>query len=192
MAATHRKTDEVLAAARTELEAQLALVREQIARLNAEELALTHAISSLDGGSPARSSAGATSKRAVRSPTAKRQRSKGTRRASSTRRRRSQASKSTTERVDELRGLLSDGPKSRSDLAAALKVSPARVQQLLGELGSSVSSQRDPSQRRGKLWSLKGGGNGEGAAKAAAKRGAESAKADSPPKPSGRPKKAAR
>ena len=50
MASTHTKTDEVLAAARKDLEAQLAVVREQIERLAADELALRHAISSLDGG----------------------------------------------------------------------------------------------------------------------------------------------
>lgn len=71
--------------------------------------------------------------------------------------------------MNELRGLLGEGPRSRNDLAAALNVSPARVQQLLAEFGSAVSSQPDPGQRRGKLWSLKGSANAEGA-KAAASR----------------------
>ena len=182
--ATARKTDEVLAAARNDLEAQLKLVREQGAQLAAEELALTHAISSLDGGNPATSSSGATSERAVRSAAPKRERSKrSSRRASSSRRRRSRAAgKSTADRVNELRGLLSDGPKSRTDLAAALKVSPARVQQLLAELGGSVSSRPDPNQRRGKLWSLKAGGNGGGAAKPAGAGSTRSRKAGSPRK----------
>ena len=171
MTVTPRRTDEVLAVARRELEAQLAVVREEIARLAAEERALTHAVSSLDGGNPATSSDdGESSKRAVRSRSAKRQGRKGsaTRKASSSRRSRTRsASKSTAQRVDELRGLLADGPKSRTDLAAALNVSPARVQQLLAELGSAVSSQPDRGRRRGKLWSLKGRGNGASATAAA-------------------------
>ena len=61
--------------------------------------------------------------------------------------------------------MLANGPKSRNDLAAALTVSPARVQQLLAELGSSVSSQPDPGQRQGKLWTLKGAGDGASPAK---------------------------
>src|ERR687894_566771 len=103
MASTHTKTDEVLAAARKDLETQLAVVREQIARLAAEELALTHAISSLDGGDPATSSAGATSKSAA-APARKGQGTKGSaRKGSSRQRRRRGASKSTAERVNELR-----------------------------------------------------------------------------------------
>jgi len=169
MAATARKTDEVLASARKDLEAQLALVREEIARLGAEELALTHAVSNLDGANPATSSDGTTSKRAVSSRVGKNRGTKSaTRKASSARRRRPRgAGKSTADRVNELRGLLVDGPKSRSDLAAALKVSPARVQQLLAELGSAVSSHPDPANGRGKLWGIKGSGK---AARAASTR----------------------
>jgi chromosome segregation ATPase len=192
MASTHTKTDEVLAAARKDLEAQLALVREQIERLAAEELALTHAISSLDGGNPATSSAGAISRRAA-APARKGQGTKGSaRKGSSRQRRRRGASKSTAERINELRELLADGPKSRADLAAALNVSSARVQQLLVELGGSVSSQPDPRQRRGKLWSLKGAGNGAGATKPASQARSQSAKAVSRRKPSARRTKAAK
>ena len=192
MASTHTKTDEVLAAARKDLEAQLAVVREQIERLAADELALTHAISSLDGGNPATSSAGAVSKRAA-APARKPQGSKGSaRKGSRSRRRRRGASKSTADRVTELRELLAEGPKSRADLAAALNVSSARIQQLLAELGGSVSSQPDPAQRRGKLWSLRGTGNAAGTTKSASKGGSESAKADSRRKPSARRTKAAK
>jgi chromosome segregation ATPase len=194
MASTHTNTDEVLAAARKDLEGQLAVVREQIARLTAEERALTHAISALDGGNPATSSAGTTTERAATAPMRRRQRTKSSaRKASSTRpRRRRGASKSTADRVNELRELLADGPKSRGDLAAALNISPARVQQLLAELGSSVSSQPDPAQRRGKLWTLKGGGDGASAPKPAANRGTRSAKARPPRKRSARRPKAAK
>ncbi len=192
MASTHTKTDQVLAAARKELEAQLAVVRDQIERLAAEELALRHAISNLDGRNPATGSAGATSKRAA-APAGRRQGTKGSARKGSSRsRRRRGASKSTADRVKELRELLADGPKSRADLAAALNVSSARIQQLLAELGGSVSSQPDPEQRRGKLWSLKGAGNGAGATKSATKGGSQSAKADSRRKPSARRTKAAK
>jgi hypothetical protein len=152
--AVSRKTDEVLASARTELEAQLVVVRDEIARLTAEEQALTHAVSNLNGGNPATSAEGSVRTRATsRKPRARR--AAGTRK-SARGRRRGGATKTTAERVEELRGLLADGPKSRNDLAAALKVSPPRVQQLLAELGSAVASQPDPNQRRGKLWSLKG------------------------------------
>ena len=157
MASTHTNTDEVLAAARKDLEAQLAVVRGQIARLTAEERTLTDAISALDGGNPATPSAGTTTGRAATARTRRRQGTKSSaRKASSARpRRRRGASKSTADRVNELRELLAEGPKSRADLAAALNVSPARVQQLLAELGASVSSQPDGERRRGKLWSLK-------------------------------------
>jgi len=194
MAATARKTDEVLASARKDLEAQLALVREEIARLGAEELALTHAVSNLDGANPATSPDGTTSKRAVSSRAGKRRGTKSaTRKASSARRRRPRgAGKSTADRVNELRGLLADGPKSRSDLAAALKVSPARVQQLLAELGSAVSSQPDPDNGRGKLWGLKGSGKAAGAAKPTARRSTRGAKGVSTRKPSARRKPAAK
>ncbi len=192
MASTHTKTDEVLAAARKDLEAQLTVVREQIERLTAEELALTHAISSLDGGNPATASAGAISERAA-APAGKPRGTKGSARKGSSRgRRRRSASKSTADRINELRELLADGPKSRADLAAALNVSSARIQQLLAELGGSVSAQPDPKQRRGKLWSLKGAGNGAGATKSATKGGSQSAKADSRRKPSARRTKAAK
>ncbi len=61
--ATTRKTDQVIASARKELEAQLTAVRDEIARLTAEERALTHAVSNFDGGNPATSAAGTASKR---------------------------------------------------------------------------------------------------------------------------------
>ncbi|MDQ4049019.1 MAG: hypothetical protein M3131_06530 [Actinomycetota bacterium] len=193
MASTHTNTIEVLAAARKDLEAQLAVVREQIARLTAEERALTHAVSALDGGNPAASSAETNTGRTATARTRGRQGAKSSaRKASSTRsRRRSGASKSTADRVNEVRELLADGPKSRADLAAALKVSPARVQQLLAELGGSVSSRPDP-ERRGKLWSLKGGADGTGATKTAAKRSTQSAGARSRQKQSARRTKAAK
>jgi hypothetical protein len=153
-------------------------VRDEIARLAVEEQALAHAVASLDGGNPATSSDSSTGESARRSRAVKSRRAKGsTRKASSGRRRAARGtSRSTGERVDQLRGLLADGPQSRSALAAALEVSPARVQQLLGELGSSVSSQPDPDQRRGKLWSLKDAVSGAGASKPAAKRGSQAAK----------------
>ena len=47
MAEIVRRTDEVLAAARSELQAQLALVREELSWLASEELALMEALSSL-------------------------------------------------------------------------------------------------------------------------------------------------
>ncbi len=152
MAAAVSKTNEVLASARKELQAQLAVVREDLSRLTAEERALTQALTSLDGDSGSAQTGASTSNRGERSP-AGRTRSSRRKTASGRTRRRGQ-SKSTAERVEELRGLLAQGPHSRADLAAALRVSPARVQQLLGELGSSVSSQPDPNQRRGKLWVL--------------------------------------
>lgn len=171
MAATRRKTDEVLAAARKELQAQLAVVREEMSRLSTEEHALTRALSSLDGDSASSSSTPPASKAGGRTPAAKNSgRRTSTRKAGTSGRGRPRsASRSTADRVKELQGLLSDGPKSRNDLAAALKVSPARVQQLLAELGSSVSSQPDPEQRQGKLWSLKRSSNSASAAKPSTK-----------------------
>ncbi len=186
MTVTAKKTGEVLAAARKDLEAQLAVVREEMSRLAAEELALTHAVSSLDGGNPATSADGTVSKRAV-GP--RRTKSQGTKRSTpkattSRRRRRRGTSKPTAERVSELQGLLAEGPKSKAAIAAALKVSPPRVQQLLAELGGSVSSQPDPGQRRGKLWTLKAGsGTGASAAKAASKPARGRAKRTSARKP---------
>ena len=165
MAATPKKTDEVLASARKELEAQLAAVRQELSRLAAEESALTRALSSLDGDSapaPAptareRKSAGAT--RTARGSASGRSAATGGRRRTRAR------SKSTADRVKELEGLLAAGPKSRSELAAALEVSPARVQQLLAQLGSAVSAQPHPELRQGKLWTLTGSGAGDTAAK---------------------------
>ena len=156
--AVTKKTDDVLASARHDLEAQLAAVREEIARLAAEEQALAHAVSGLDGENPATSSIGTVSSPTV--PADKKNGAKrSTRKATDGRRTRPRAAnKTTADRVNELQGLLAGGPKSRTDLAAALKVSPARVQQLLAELGGSVSSQPDPAQRRGKLWSRAGSG----------------------------------
>jgi len=145
--ATRRKIDHVLAAARKELESQLGVVRAEIARLAAEEQELTMALANLknDGSSSSSRKAQAT-KRTVRSGNGRRARGRRT------------ATKSTAERVEQLRTLLADGPKSRNELAVALEVSPARVQQLLGELGSSVTSQPD-GDKRAKLWSIKGASN---------------------------------
>ena len=133
------------------------LSAKEMSGLAAEEHALTQALASLDGDGasspPASASNAADRPRAGNSRTRRPTRSAGT----SRRRRRRGASKSTADRMNELRELLADGPKSRNELAAALKVSPARVQQLLAELGSSVSSQPGPEQRRGKLWTLTAG-----------------------------------
>jgi hypothetical protein len=148
MVKVRKKTDEVLASARRELKAQLAVVREELGRLTAEERALTEALSTLDGKSTSSSSAAASSATAGPAPK---------RRTRGRRRRARGASKSTAERLEELQVLLADGPKSRNDLAAALKVSPPRVQQLLAELGGAVTSRPDPGQRQGKLWSLSNG-----------------------------------
>src|SRR5919202_2094485 len=152
MPATANRTEEVLASARKELEAQLAVVREELSRLTAEESALTQALTSLDGEGRSAQTDASTSNRGEGSRAGSV--TSTSRKTATGRRRRRGQSKSTAERVEELRALLTEGPRSRADLAAALKVSPARVQQLLAELGSSVSSQRDPNQRRGKLWVL--------------------------------------
>jgi len=155
---TRKKTEDVLAAARKDLQAQLALVHDEMSRLAAEEQALTQALSTLDTNGASSSTRAPAAKPSGESRTARTStRRSSARKAGATRRRRRGASKSTADRVNELRGLLADGPKSRNDLAAALKVSPARVQQLLAELGSSVSSRRDPDQRQGKLWALTDG-----------------------------------
>jgi len=193
MTVTAKKTGEVLAAARKDLEAQLALVREEIARLGAEELALTSAVSSLNGDSTSSPSAPRAGRAGGQGGTAQGSTRRSSARKAPRRRRPRGASKSTAERVKELEGLLADGPKSRTDLAKALKVSPARVQQLLAELGGSVSSQRDPGQRQGKLWTLKAGsGNGASAAKPTARRSTRGAKGVSTRKPSARRKPAAK
>ncbi len=177
MAATRRKTDEVLASARKDLQAQLGVVRAELARLSAEEDALTRALASLDGDSGSSSSTAPTGKRRGKARTVNGSQGRSSTRkpAPGRRRRTGGAAKSTADRVKELRALLADGPKSRKDLAAALEVSPARVQQLLGELGRSVSSEPDPDQRQGKLWSLKPSGNGASATRPAAKRGSAKA-----------------
>jgi len=191
--ATRRKTDEVLASARKELQAQLGVVREELGRLAAEQHALTEALSSLDGDSASPSSTVPASKAGARTRTsANAARKSSTRKAGTSRRRRPRsASKPTADRVKELRGLLADGPKSRNDLATAINVSPARVQQLLAELGNSVSSDPDPEQRQGKLWSLKSSGNGASGAKRSSERGGGTAKVASARKPSARTKAAA-
>lgn len=190
--ATTRKTDDVLASARKDLKAQLGVVRDEMTRLAGEERALTQALSSLDGDSAPSSTTAPAAKvgagpRKVKSSA--RRSSPG--KASSTRRRRG-ASKSTADRVSELQGLLGDGPKSRNDLAAALKVSPARVQQLLAVLGSAVSSQPNPEQRQSKLWTLTGRANGASAAKPRARPNSGRAKATSTRKPAARRKQAAK
>ncbi len=193
MTATAKKTGEVLAAARKDLEAQLVVVREEMSRLAAEERALTSAVSSLNGDSTSSPSAPRAGRAGGQGGTAQGSTRRSSARKAPRRRRPRGASKSTAERVKELEGLLADGPKSRTDLAKALKVSPARVQQLLAELGGSVSSQRDPGQRQGKLWTLKAGsGNGASAAKPTARRSTRGAKGVSTRKPSARRKPAAK
>jgi hypothetical protein len=186
---TRKKTDDVLASARKDLQAQLAVVRGELSRLAAEENALAQALSSLDGDGALASTAptAAGSDGAPKTKSSPRRNSAG--KARTSRRRRRAASKSTADRVDELRGLLADGPKSRSDLAAALKVSPARVQQLLAELGGSVSSQPSPEPRQGKLWTLTNPGNGSSAAKPIEKRSSGRAKARSTRKSAAPPSK---
>lgn len=141
--ASQRKIDQVLAGARKELESELAVVRAEMARLGSEERELTAALANLSSDASASAGRG-QAQAAKRSRRSRNGRRGGGRRG---------AMKPTAERVEELRALLAAGSKSRNELAAALKVSPARVQQLLGELGGSVSSQPDG---RGKLWSLTG------------------------------------
>jgi plasmid maintenance system antidote protein VapI len=169
--ATTPKTDEVLASARKDLQAQLDVVRGEISRLAAEDHALTVALSSLDGnGASARARVrGSGESEAVPAAKASTRPSARGRKATTRRGRRRATGKSTADRIEELRGLLADGPKSRSELAGALGVSPARVQQLLAALGSAVSSRPHPEQRQGKLWALAGQGNGASAAKPAKK-----------------------
>lgn len=180
---TRKKTDDVLAAARKDLQAQLAVVRDEISRLVGEEHVLSQALSSLDGDGASSSTAvprtekgggGRAARRSTRTSSAGKVGASG--------RRRRGKSKSTAERVNELRGLLADGPKSRNDLAAALKVSPARVQQLLAEAGDEVSSQPDPGQRQGKLWTIAGRGNGASGGKPTGKPKGEEGKATRKPK----------
>ena len=67
MATTRKNTDDVLASARKELQAQLAVVRDEMSRLAAEEHALTQALSSLDGDgtSPTTAAAAGASGRAA-------------------------------------------------------------------------------------------------------------------------------
>jgi hypothetical protein len=188
--ATSRRIDEVLAAARKDLEAQLDTVRSEIARLAAEEQQLTATLASLQ---PNRSSSSGTPDGGGRRSSSRNANStKGKARSTGGRRARSRrtASKPTAERLEELRALLASGPKSRTDLAAALKVSPARVQQLLGGLGTSVSSQPD-GDKRGKLWSINDAGNGASAAKPR-KRGRRPAKGGAPAKPRARKAAAAK
>ncbi len=194
MAVARRKTDDVLASARKDLEAQLAVVRDEIGRLAGEELALTEALSSLGGDGASTSMRAAAVNVSGRSRNVKSSGTRSTARKAGTslRRRRRGASKPTADRLKDLEGLLADGPKSRNDLAAALKVSPARVQQLLAGLGSAVSSQPDPEQRQGKLWALADGGNGASATKTTAKRSSGRAKGASPRKPAVRRKQAAK
>ena len=121
MAATRRKTEDVLSTARKDLQAQLAVVREEIGRLAAEERALTQALSNLDGDSASSSTTAPAANVADSTRTAKRSASTGrARKRSTSRRRRRGSSKSTADRVNELQWLLADGPKSRNDLAAAL------------------------------------------------------------------------
>ena len=162
MAVSRTNTNEVLAAARAELQAQLGVVREDLTRLTAEERDLTQALSGL-GSAGSASKSRAASQKTTTASTGRR-----SARGSSRRRRRKRgSSKSTAERLQELQGLLAGGPRSRNDLAAALEVSPPRVQQLLAELGSAVSSEPDPKRGQVKLWSLTGRANGGSAARTA-------------------------
>jgi len=178
---TPTKTDEVLAAAHRDLQAQLLVVRSELERLTTEERALTEALSSLNGRATRSSAPSPAGPTRTRSRAAKGSARRGSAAKSRTSRRRSRApSRSTAERVEELQALLADGPKSRNDLAAGLAVSPARVQQLLSELGSSVSSRPDPGQRQGKLWRLEGARNGASQSKSAPKRGTGKASARKP------------
>ena len=194
MATAGRKTDEVLASARRDLRAQLAVVRDEISRLAGEELALTQALSSLGRNSASSSTTAAAVAVSGRTGSAKSPATRSTARKPGVSRgpRRRGVSKPTANRVKELEGLLADGPKSRNDLAAALEVSPARVQQLLAELGSAVSSQPDPDQRQGKLWALTGAGNCARPPKPTAKRSSGRAQGASRRKPAARRKQAAK
>ena len=187
MAVTARKTDEVLASARRELQAQLGVVLEELARLANEERTLTQALSSINGGASSSATDGSGSSRQTTARASKSRRS--ARKPTSGRRKRG-GTKSTADRVEELRGLLADGPRSRGDLAAALKVSPARVQQLLAQLGSSVSSQPDPNNGQVKLWTLTAGGNGASAE--APRTGSKGGAKGSRRKPAARRKQAAK
>ena len=191
MATAGRNTDEVLAAARRDLQSQLAVVREELSRLTAEEHALTRALSSLvgDGASSTTAAAADASGRSA-GPKRPARPSSAKKAGASRGRRRRGPSKPTADRLSELQGLLADGPKSRNDLATALKVSPARVQQLLAELGSSVSSQRDPEQAQAKLWALTGRGNGAGTEEPSGRRTRGATTGKSPRKPTARRKPA--
>ncbi len=169
MATQDRSTGEVLAPPKRTCRRSWALSVRELARLGSEERTLAQAIASLNGGGPC-SSAASPGKRGARSRAGRSQgerrtvpKASATSRSSSRRRRPRTALRSTADRVSELQGLLAEGPKSKVAIAAALKLSPARVQQLLAELGSSVSSQPDPGQGRAKLWSLKGSANGASA-----------------------------
>ena len=185
MAVTARKTDEVLASARRELQAQLGVVREELARLANEERTLTQALSNINGGASSSDGSGSS-----RQTTARASKSRRSARKPTSGRRKRGGTKSTADRVEELRGLLADGPRSRGDLAAALKVSPARVQQLLAQLGSSVSSQPDPNNGQVKLWTLTAGGNGASAE--APRTGSKGRAKGSRRKPAARRKQAAK
>ena len=172
---TRRKIDQILADARKDLEAQLELVRVEKTRLAAEEQELTAAIAGLEtngGGSPpvARRRQRAAATRSTKAGTRSSGGAKG--------RRKRTANKPTAQRLDELRALLTEGPKSRGDIATALKLSPARVQQLLGELGTAVTSQ-PANDGRAKLWSIKGARNGASAARSRPARGRARAKGSS-------------
>src|SRR4051794_11194060 len=107
MAGNRKKTGDVIAAARRDLKAQLKVVREEVGRLGGEERALTRALASLKGGGARPSSRAAASASADAEAIAKpHSRPRSARKASSRRRRRPRAaSKSTAERVEELRGL---------------------------------------------------------------------------------------
>jgi hypothetical protein len=182
VSSTRQKIDQVLASARKDLEVQLGVVRADMARLIAEEQELIAALGNLarDGKAPEPGRAAGKPRSRSSSKAAGR---KATARNGSRPRRRRGASKPTAERVEQLRTVLAEGPASRSDLAASLKVSPARVQQLLEELGSSVSSRPNPGDRRGKLWGIKGARNGASAPKRPSRRSARQGKAAPATKP---------
>lgn len=161
---TQARIEEVLFAAREELEAQLDAVRGQLARLGAEERQLTQTLARLPGGGGSSSARAATPSERGRArapkPAAAR---RAPRKAGA---KRGRVAKPTVERVAELRAVLAAGPKSQRELAAALELSVVRVHQLLGQLGDAVSSQPNPA-KPGKLWSIaRPEGNGASAATA--------------------------
>lgn len=69
----------------------------------------------------------------------------------------SSAPVSTEQRQEQVREFLGDGPKTRKEIAAKLKVSPPRVQQIMVPMidaGVLVSEQDPTTNRRRELWRL--------------------------------------